>query len=117
MLYTTINGTEYPLAATLRVAYEVQGQNNHTAYSTVFSDINKAPLEKQIEVLYIAYKCANKNNPELLSKQAFLDYYLDNYTTKEVMAQLSAVTLGILGIKKEDILGSQELKQEASEGN
>lgn len=30
-----LNGTEYPLATTLRVAYKIQGQHNHKAYSKI----------------------------------------------------------------------------------
>ena len=33
---TTINGTEYSLGTTLRVAYKVQGQHNHKPYTEVF---------------------------------------------------------------------------------
>ena len=40
MVTTTINGVDYELATTLRVAYKVQGQHNHAPYSKVFSEIS-----------------------------------------------------------------------------
>lgn len=36
-MYITINNQEYQLATTLRVAYEVQGMNNHQAYTKVLN--------------------------------------------------------------------------------
>lgn len=95
MLNVIINGTEYALADTLRVAYRVQGQNNHKPYSKVFEEIGEAPLEKQIEILFCAFQVANPNAP--VKFQQFLDYYLDNYKLRDVLAQVKEVIKGIMG--------------------
>lgn len=99
MLTVNIQGTEYSLANTLRVAYKVQGCNNHKPYSQVFKEVGDATLEKQIEVLFCAFQVAN---PESKMKfQEFLDHYLDNFSLRDVLAQVKEVVEGIMG-KDED---------------
>lgn len=94
-LAVSIKGVDYPLAATLRVAYKVQGQHNHKAYSKVFSEIGDMVLEDQIGILFCAFQCAN---PEVkMTQQDFLNHYLDNCTLKEVMNQVKEVIQGIMG--------------------
>lgn len=91
-----INGTDYPLATTLRVAYKVQGQHNHKAYSKVFAEIGDMTLEDQIGILFAAFQVAN---PEVkMTQQQFLDYYLDNFNLKVVMDQVKEVIQGIMGV-------------------
>lgn len=114
MLTVTIQGTEYSLANTLRVAYKVQGCNNHKPYSQVFKDIGDATLEKQIEVLFCAFQVANPDNK--LKFQDFLDHYLDNYTLRDVLAQVKEVVEGIMG-KDEDEDNSESTTDTDSEGN
>ena len=41
----TINQQEFPLATSLRVAYVVQGMNNHQTYTKVFERMGDMPLE------------------------------------------------------------------------
>ena len=95
-MITMINGVEYPLATTLRVAYKIQGQHNHKPYSKVFSEIADMHLEEQIGILFAAFQVAN---PEVkMTQQQFLDYYLDNYTLKDVMDQVKDVVQGITGM-------------------
>lgn len=90
-----INGTEYPLATTLRVAYKVQSCNNHASYTKVFEQIGDAPLEKQIELLYCAFQVGN---PESKMKfQEFLDAYLDNYDLRSMLSHIKSVVEGIMG--------------------
>lgn len=113
MLTTTINGTDYPLATTLRVAYMVQGENNHRPYSKVFSDLGDMPIESQIGILYCAFKVANPN--ELMTKQRFLDYYLDNMNIKQIMEQLKVLIQAITGVSDEDIKAAAGMQ--APEGN
>lgn len=92
----TINGVEYPLATTLRVAYKVQGQHNHKAYSKIFSEIGDMTLEDQIGILFVSFQVAN---PEVqMTRTQFLDYYLDNFNLKVVMDQVKEVIQGIMGI-------------------
>lgn len=91
----TINGVDYPLATTLRVAYKVQGQHNHKPYSKVFSEIGDMTLEDQIGILYAAFQVAN---PEVSMKQdQFLNHYLDQYNLKILMDQVKDVIQGIMG--------------------
>lgn len=93
-----INGVDYPLATTLRVAYKVQGQHNHKAYSKIFAEIGDMTLEDQIGILYAAFQIAN---PEVkMLQNVFLDYYLDNYNLKVVMEQVKEVVQGIMGTEE-----------------
>ena len=91
-----MNGVDYTLATTLRVAYKVQGQHNHKPYSKVFAEIGEMALEDQIGILFAAFQVAN---PEVtMTQQQFLDYYLDHYNLKFMMAQVKAVIQGIMGV-------------------
>lgn len=95
MVTTEINGVSYELATTLRVAYAVQGQHNHKAYSKVFAEIGDMTIEEQIGILYAAFKVANPNS---FMKQAdFLAYYLDNYKLRFVIEQVKEVIQEIMG--------------------
>lgn len=112
-----INGTDYPLATTLRVAYKVQGQHNHKAYSKVFSEIGDMTLEDQIGILFAAFQVAN---PEVnMNQQQFLNYYLDNYNLKVLMEQVKEVIQGIMGVEdQQDSAESAEPAATAdSQGN
>lgn len=94
-MIVSINGVDYPLATTLRVAYKVQGQHNHKAYSKVFAEIGDMSLEEQIGILFAAFQVAN---PEVkLTQSQFLDHYLDTYNLKVLMDQVKEVIQGIMG--------------------
>lgn len=110
MLTTKINGTEYDLSTTLRVAYKVQGQHNHKSYTEVFKGLGDMTLEQQINILYASFQCANPEAAKDITSQKFLDYYLDNYNLKIVMDQLQAVVQGIMGTEDEE--GSDASTQE-----
>lgn len=97
MVTTTINGVEYPLATTLRVAYQVQGQHNHKPYSKVFADIGDMGIEDQIGILFCAFQVGNPDVQML--KQTFINYYLDNMNLKQIMTQLKAVIQEITGFE------------------
>lgn len=116
-MVTIINGTEYELSTTLRVAYKVQGQHNHKPYTEVFKGLGDMTLEQQINILYASFQCANPEASKEITAQKFLDYYLDNYNLKVVMDQLQAVVKGIMGTEDEvdDADASQE-KVDATEG-
>lgn len=92
-----INGVEYPLDTTLRVAYHVQGMNNHKPYSKVFEELGDMTLEKQIEILYVAFRIANPEVAKTFTQLMFFNYYIENFNLKEVMAQLKGVIKGVLG--------------------
>lgn len=91
----TINGVDYALATSLRVAYKVQGQHNHKPYSKVFAEIGDMTLEDQIGILFAAFQVAN---PEVkMTRENFLDHYLDKYNLKILMDQVKEVIEGIMG--------------------
>lgn len=94
---TNINGTEYELSTTLRVAYLAQGANNHKPYSEIFQNLGEMTLEKQIEILWIAFKVANPEAAKSFGQVAFQEYYMDHFKLKEVMQQLQGVVKGVLG--------------------
>ena len=118
MVTTTINGADYELATSLRVAYRVQGQHNHKPYSEVFSNIGQMKIEDQIGILYCAFQVANPN--VLMTKQAFIDYYLDHMNLKQIMTQLKSVIQEITGFSddSEQPAPAQNAAEAASvEGN
>ena len=98
-----LDGKTYELATTLRVAYRVQGQNNHKPYSEVFANIGDMPLEDQVGILYEAFWCANPTARTQYTRQQFLEEYLDRYNVKQMMLQLKAVIQGIMGIKDDEV--------------
>ena len=118
MVTTTINGVEYPLATTLRVAYQVQGQHNHKPYSKVFADIGDMKIEDQIGILFCAFQVGNPDVQML--KQAFINYYLDNMNLKQMMDQLKAVIQEITGFEEpaeSTQSGAAKAEVTSSEGN
>lgn len=96
-----IDGVTYDLDTTLRVAYKVQGANSHKAYSKVFEELGDMVLEKQIEILYIAFQIANPEVAKNFSQLQFFNYYLDHFTLKDIMNQLQGVVKGVLGEEDE----------------
>ena len=96
MLTVIINGAEYPLATTLRVAYKIQGQHNHKPYTEVFKSIGDMHLEDQIGILFAAFECANPD-VHTIKRQDFLDSYLDTYNLKVMMDHIQSVIKGIMG--------------------
>lgn len=114
MLTVKINGVEYPLACTLRVAYKIQGQHNHKPYTEVFKNIGDMHLEDQIGILYAAFECANPDQVGLIKRQAFLDSYLDNYNLKIMMNHIQGVIKGIMG---DDFFDEDENEKVDSDDN
>lgn len=99
-MIVNINGVDYPLAATLRVAYKVQGQHNHKAYSKVFAEIGDMTLEDQIGIMFAAFQVAN---PEVkMTQDQFLNYYLDHYNLKIMLDQVKEVIQGIMGADEDE---------------
>jgi hypothetical protein len=108
MVTVQINGVEYPLATTLRVAYKVQGQHNHKPYTEVFKSIGEMHLEDQIGILYAAFECANPSAVFVVKRQDFLESYLDTYNLKIMMKHIQEVIKGIMG---------EDFFEEAPEGD
>lgn len=105
MLTVRINGAEYPLANTLRVAYKIQGQHNHKPYTEVFKGIGEMHLEDQIGILYAAFECANHEEAKFITRDVFLNAYLDTYNLKAMMDHIQTVIKGIMG---EDFFAESE---------
>lgn len=104
MIKIELNGKEYPLATTLRVAFMVQGQNNHKPYTEVFKELGDMGVEKQIGVIYAAFACANKQEAETVWTEAvFRDYCFDNFNIKDLMEQLSQVIAEIMGEDPQEV--------------
>lgn len=99
---TIINGSEFRLATNLRVAYELQGCHNHKPYLEIFQSVSAMPLERQIEMLFVAFKIANPEVSMTFNQNAFLNYYLDHFNLKQIMEQLQAVIKGITGDTEDD---------------
>ena len=113
MVVTIIDGVEYPLATTLRVAYKVQGEHNHKPYNKIFSEVGSMCIEDQVGILYCAFSVANVSST--ITKKQFLDYYLDHMNLKQIMMQLKAVIQAITGFTDEE---ANELAAKAeAEGN
>ena len=106
-----INNTEYSLATTLRVAYVLQGMNNHKPYLDIFQEIDKMTIEKQIEFLYAAYTVASTG--ETMSKSDFLNLCLDNLDLSEIMKGIKSIIKGITG-KDIDKLSQQNAEDEST---
>ena len=103
MLSITIRGSEYELATTLRVAYNIQGQHNHRSYIEIFEDIDKMTLEQQIGIVYASFQAANPASSKLIKQSDFLNEFLDNYNLTELMKYVKDIIAGIMGKDLEDI--------------
>ena len=107
----TIGTDTYPMATTLRVAYVLQGMNNHKPYLDIFQEIDKMTIEKQIEFLYAAYTVASTG--ETMSKSDFLNLCLDNLDLSEIMEGIKNIIKGITG-KDIDKLSQQNAEDETT---
>lgn len=102
----SVNGVEYPLATTLRVAYVLQGMHNHKSYMEIFQDLGTMPIEEQIGVIYAAYVVACDHEP--MSKEEFKNLCLDNLTLTEIMGLIKSIIEGITGKKVEEANPTQD---------
>ena len=118
-------GQIYPLSTTLRVAYEVQGQHNHTPYTQVFESMGDMHVEEQIGLIWASFKCANKEYIANtgMTKQVFTDEIMDTCNLKDLMDLLEKVVGGIMGEdlsekkKDKDVSSDSDDSADATEGN
>ena len=110
MATITLNGFTYELACNLRVAYAVQNQHNHKAYSEVLSNVGKMTLEEQLDVLYAAFSVGNKDAAKTITKEAFRAYFLDDpdFNVTKLIALLKEVIAGIMGKSVAELDASAE---------
>ena len=99
MLSINYMGTDFPLATTLRVAYNVQGQHNHKPYTEVFKDIGDMTVEDQLGIIYCSFKCANPDT--IVTREQFQNYLLDNMNLKDMLDVLQDIIKGIMGTSDE----------------
>lgn len=107
MLQITIGTKTYDLATTLRVAYIVQGQNNHKSYIDIFQEIDKMTLEQQVGIVYASFQAANPDEAKFIKQNDFLDNFLDNYHVTELMEYVSKIIEGIMGKELGDEVESE----------
>lgn len=106
-----INGEDFQLATTLRVAFKIQGQNEHKPYARIFQELTELPVEKQIDMLYASFICANPEQTKVMTDKEFRDYCFDNMTIKDLMELLQQVIKGIMGIS-DDAENSKDSDEE-----
>lgn len=116
--YISINNNTFELAQNLRVAYEIQGQMNHTPYMDIFSKIGDMTIEDQLKILYVAFKVKNPEEAKTLSFTAFMNAILDNpeMNVSAIMQVLKGVMSGILG-KNIDEESNNNQKDNTESGN
>ena len=102
-----MNGQEYKVNTTLRVAFQMQSEFGHKPYMQILQDVDKLKLEQQIKLLYIGFNLAN---PNVMTFQQFLDYWLDNGAflgiTKKMAELVEAITYN--GMTPEEIEASKK---------
>ena len=110
-------GQELPMGTTLRVAYMVQGQHNHTPYLQIFEGLGEMLLEDQIGILWASFRCANTRYVDdmKLTRNDFQNDILDNYNLGSMMELLKQVIDGIMGNDENTDNDTKDV--EAVEGN
>ena len=118
MATITINGNEYTLVGNLRVAYNLQGKHNHKPYMDILSGVGDMPIEKQIELLYLAFEVGNPAVAKEISAEAFRAIILDDpaFNTTRLMQLIKQVIAGILGKDLPDVGDANTTSDEASSG-
>lgn len=111
-----INGVEYPLATTLRVAYKVQGQHNHEPYSRVFERIGEMTVEEQIGIVYAAFTCANAQESATFPEPMFRNYMLDHFNLRELLDLMQGIIKGVMGEDTSEKVDTSTV-EDAEEGN
>ena len=121
-LTVTFRDREFPLAATLRVAYNLQGQHNHKSYIDIFQSIDKMTLEEQIGIVWAAFAAANRDEATFIKSTDFREDLLDRYNVGELMEMVGEIIGGIMGKDPEELkadgmaeLEKQEEQEEAAE--
>lgn len=102
-----INGQEYSMKTSLRVAYQMQAEFGHKPYMQILQEVDKMKLEQQIKLLYISFNLAN---PNTMTFNQFLDYFLDEgafvQVTKKMAELIEAITYN--GMSPEEIEASKK---------
>lgn len=102
---------EYPMSDTLRVAYKMQSAFGHKPYMSIFSSMGELPVEKQIQILFIAFDMAN---PGKTTQLEFTEYCLDNLGMQQFMDALEELMDSIMyrGLTPEERARKKDPKAE-----
>lgn len=94
-----INGTCYPLASNLMVAYKVQGQHNHKSYMEIFQNMDTLTLEQQIGIVYAAFQVANPTEAKMITQQVMFNSIVNDssFNVKKLLDKIKFILSGILG--------------------
>ena len=107
-------GEEYELSSKLKVAFLIQKAFNHKPYTEVFRDIGNLGIERQIEIIWLAFK---EENPEValgLNLAKFQEGLFEDSNVTYIYEALTGVIEGIMyhGMSEEEI---EEKKMEGQE--
>lgn len=109
-------GEQYELSTKLRVAFLVQKAHQNKPYTDVFSQVGTMAIEKQIEILWLAFREANSeyilaNN---ITAAKFMDNLLDESNLTYILEALTEVIEGIMfyGMSEEEV---EEKKRQSLE--
>lgn len=99
-----IKEKEYELSTSLRVVYALRDISKAGSLQEAIGSISKLDLDGQLELLYAAYKAANRNTT-CISKADFTDELLDNYGIFAITNAINELTDGLLysGLSQEEI--------------
>jgi len=105
-----IKDQDVTLATTLRVAYNIQSKFGHKPYMEIFAGINDLGVEKQITILYEAYRIANKDAVTKLSEVEFQNEILDTMGAVELSLLLTELVNSIMyaDLTPEDVQRKKE---------
>lgn len=109
MVKLRIGNEELSLATTLRVAYALRDICGAKNLQGAISAIAQMDSEQQLELLYAAYKAANKENP--ICKEEFLDKVLDNLGVFAIADAVGEVAEGLLysGLTPEEVASKKAM--------
>lgn len=98
-------GEEVELSTKLRVAFKIEKAHNHKPYMEVFKNVGTLSLEKQIEILWLAFKEENPEKALVLNIAKFQDELLDTSNLSYILEALTGVIEGIMyhGMTEEEI--------------
>ena len=126
MITITLNDNKYQLSDKLRVAFKFQEVNNHKPYMQLFDGMADMPIEKQIQLIWVAFEMANpgtasfENPSKAMQWPEFRDYCLDNINLNDIMEIIQGIIEGIMykGLSPDEIAKKKEArKQKAAEMN
>lgn len=100
-----IKDKEYELSTSLRVVYALRDISKANSLQEAIGSISKLDLDGQLELLYAAYKAANRNASDCMSKSTFVDELLDNLGIFAITNAINKLADGLLysGLTPEEI--------------